>query len=309
MIRAGGAGRARSAWSPAAVPATSRCTAASSASACSTPPAPVRCSPRRCRTRSCAATPGRRRRRRRPAHREELHRRRAQLPDGRRAGRRRGHRGRVASSSTTTSPCRTASTPRAAAAPAPRCSSRRSPARWPRAAARWPRSPTWPARSTSGPRSFGVALTACTTPGAGHAGLRPARRRDRARRRHPRRARPRRGADAAPAAEIVDVMVETRSTTTCRRPGDARCWCCQRPGRHPADRAVRASSTRSPAARAATGSTIARSLVGNYITSLEMAGASITVLRAHAELTALWDAPVETAGAALGRLSGMDAVR
>ena len=37
---------------------------------------------------------GRQRRRRRAAHRQELHRRRAQLPDGGRAGRRRGHRGR-----------------------------------------------------------------------------------------------------------------------------------------------------------------------------------------------------------------------
>ena len=37
-----------------------------------------------------------------------------------------------------------------------------------------------------------------------------------------------------------------------------------------------------------------RSLVGNYITSLEMAGASITILALDEELTALWDAPVHT---------------
>jgi dihydroxyacetone kinase-like protein len=37
-----------------------------------------------------------------------------------------------------------------------------------------------------------------------------------------------------------------------------------------------------------------RSLVGNYITSLEMAGASITLLTLDDELTALWDAPVHT---------------
>jgi dihydroxyacetone kinase-like protein len=41
--------------------------------------------------------------------------------------------------------------------------------------------------------------------------------------------------------------------------------------------------------------TIARSLVGSYITSLEMAGASITLLVLDDELTALWDAPVKTA--------------
>ncbi|WP_152353773.1 dihydroxyacetone kinase subunit DhaK [Brachybacterium subflavum] len=39
---------------------------------------------------------------------------------------------------------------------------------------------------------------------------------------------------------------------------------------------------------------VARDLVGNYITSLDMAGASITLLRLDEELTALWDAPVST---------------
>jgi len=42
------------------------------------------------------------------------------------------------------------------------------------------------------------------------------------------------------------------------------------------------------------GVTIARSLVGNYITSLEMAGCSLTLLRADEELLRLWDAPVHT---------------
>jgi dihydroxyacetone kinase-like protein len=45
---------------------------------------------------------------------------------------------------------------------------------------------------------------------------------------------------------------------------------------------------------AARGVTIARSLVGNYITSLEMAGFSITLLRLDDELTKYWDAPVNT---------------
>jgi dihydroxyacetone kinase-like protein len=39
---------------------------------------------------------------------------------------------------------------------------------------------------------------------------------------------------------------------------------------------------------------IARSLVGNYITSLDMAGCSITLLRLDEELEALWDAPVHS---------------
>ena len=44
------------------------------------------------------------------------------------------------------------------------------------------------------------------------------------------------------------------------------------------------------------GVTIARNLVGNYITSLDMAGCSVTVLKADDELLGLWDAPVNTAG-------------
>jgi dihydroxyacetone kinase-like protein len=39
----------------------------------------------------------------------------------------------------------------------------------------------------------------------------------------------------------------------------------------------------------------ARRLVGSYITSLEMAGASLTLLELDDELTTLWDAPVHTA--------------
>lgn len=41
--------------------------------------------------------------------------------------------------------------------------------------------------------------------------------------------------------------------------------------------------------------TIARSLIGSYITSLEMAGCSITLLRLDDEMTRYWDAPVHTA--------------
>jgi phosphoenolpyruvate---glycerone phosphotransferase subunit DhaK len=44
------------------------------------------------------------------------------------------------------------------------------------------------------------------------------------------------------------------------------------------------------------GITVARNLVGNYITSLEMAGCSVTVLQADEELVRLWDSPVNTAG-------------
>jgi dihydroxyacetone kinase-like protein len=45
----------------------------------------------------------------------------------------------------------------------------------------------------------------------------------------------------------------------------------------------------------ADGHRIARSLVGNYVTSLEMAGCSLTLARLDDELIRLWDAPVHTA--------------
>jgi dihydroxyacetone kinase-like protein len=41
---------------------------------------------------------------------------------------------------------------------------------------------------------------------------------------------------------------------------------------------------------------ITRNLIGAYITSLEMAGVSITLLKLDDELTRLWDAPVQTPG-------------
>lgn len=44
------------------------------------------------------------------------------------------------------------------------------------------------------------------------------------------------------------------------------------------------------------GITITRNLIGPYITSLEMQGASITLLKLDDEMTKLWDAPVKTAG-------------
>ncbi len=51
----------------------------------------------------------------------------------------------------------------------------------------------------------------------------------------------------------------------------------------------------------ARGITIARKLVGNYITSLEMAGMSITLLRADNQMLDLWDAPVHTTALRWGR--------
>jgi phosphoenolpyruvate---glycerone phosphotransferase subunit DhaK len=49
------------------------------------------------------------------------------------------------------------------------------------------------------------------------------------------------------------------------------------------------------------GARVARSLVGNYITSLEMQGFSVTVGRLSDTLTRLWDAPVDTPALRWGR--------
>ncbi|MEU7832998.1 dihydroxyacetone kinase subunit DhaK [Nonomuraea sp. NPDC049129] len=49
------------------------------------------------------------------------------------------------------------------------------------------------------------------------------------------------------------------------------------------------------------GARVARSLVGNYVTSLDMQGFSVTICRLDDTLTRLWDAPVETPGLRWGR--------
>jgi phosphoenolpyruvate---glycerone phosphotransferase subunit DhaK len=141
-------------------------------------------------------------------------------------------------------------------------------------------------------RSFGVALTSCATPSAGAptfeiggdemefgVGIHgePGRRREKLR----------------PAAEIVEEMAEAIL-------GDLQ------PGRGGTVLAFVNGLGGTPAielylvyAELAKqlekhGVQATRSLVGNYITSLEMAGISITLLELDDELTALWDAPVHT---------------
>ena len=49
------------------------------------------------------------------------------------------------------------------------------------------------------------------------------------------------------------------------------------------------------------GARITRNLVGNYITSLEMQGFSVTVCHLTDALTELWDAPVDTPALRWGR--------
>ncbi|MEV7282509.1 dihydroxyacetone kinase subunit DhaK [Streptomyces sp. NPDC093111] len=49
------------------------------------------------------------------------------------------------------------------------------------------------------------------------------------------------------------------------------------------------------------GVAVARTLVGNYVTSLDMAGCSVTLCEADDELVRLWDAPVQTTALRWGR--------
>ncbi|MER8001218.1 dihydroxyacetone kinase subunit DhaK [Streptomyces sp. NPDC095613] len=49
------------------------------------------------------------------------------------------------------------------------------------------------------------------------------------------------------------------------------------------------------------GVVVARTLVGNYVTSLDMAGCSVTLCQVDEELLRLWDAPVETPALRWGR--------
>jgi len=146
-------------------------------------------------------------------------------------------------------------------------------------------------------RSFGVALTACTTPAAGVPGFdlpddeielgvgihgEPGRTRGRMR----------------SAAEIADVMLAAIDDDMPLQ-GDLAVMVNGMGGTPLIELYVVFNEVRRIVE--AKGATIARSLVGNYITSLDMAGASVTVLRLTPDLTALWDAPVETPALRWGR--------
>ena len=142
-------------------------------------------------------------------------------------------------------------------------------------------------------RSFGIALSSCTPPASGQpifdlpdgemeVGIgihgEPGRRRE----------------PLASAHEIADILVEAVVSDLKPGEGTKALAFVNGMGGTPqlelyllygeVDRALRAAGVEP-----------VRNLVGNYITSLEMAGASLTLLELDDELTALWDAPVHTA--------------
>jgi len=142
-------------------------------------------------------------------------------------------------------------------------------------------------------RSFGVALSSCIPPGAGKVifelpegeiefgiGIHgePGRRR----------------AALGPASEVVDVMVEAVISDLKPKTGSNLLVFLNGMGGTPLLELYLLYGEVDAKLRKA-GLNPTRNLVGSYITSLEMAGASLTVLELDDELTKLWDAPVHTA--------------
>jgi dihydroxyacetone kinase-like protein len=142
-------------------------------------------------------------------------------------------------------------------------------------------------------RSFGVALSSCTPPAAGkpifdlpageiEIGIgihgEPGRRRE----------------GLGTAAQVADVMVEAVVSDLGAASGAQVLPFVNGMGGTPLLELYLLYGEIERGLRAA-GLEPVRSLVGPYITSLEMAGASLTLLELDDELAQLWDAPVHTA--------------
>ncbi|MEU4119386.1 dihydroxyacetone kinase subunit DhaK [Kitasatospora sp. NPDC028055] len=147
-------------------------------------------------------------------------------------------------------------------------------------------------RVNAASRSFAIALTAATVPAAGKPGFdlpedeievgvgihgEPGRRREKLR----------------PARELAAEVVETILADHHLTPGDEVIALLNGMGATPLLELYVVYGE--VAARLAEhGITVARSLVGNYVTSLDMAGFSLTLTKADPQLLDLWDAPVDT---------------
>jgi dihydroxyacetone kinase-like protein len=143
-------------------------------------------------------------------------------------------------------------------------------------------------------RSMGMALTSCTVPAAGHPTFdlpddeieigigihgEPGRRR----------------VPAAPAREVAEMLVEPILADLDFTGGDGVLAFVNGMGGTPLlELYVMYNEVATILAKS--GVTVVRSLVGPYITSLEMAGCSVTLLKLDDELLRLWDAPVRTPG-------------
>jgi dihydroxyacetone kinase-like protein len=141
-------------------------------------------------------------------------------------------------------------------------------------------------------RSFGTALTSCTTPAAGSPtfdlgedeielgiGI------------HGEPGRTRR--KLGPASELAEIAAKAILDDLPFDPGDRALVFVNGMGGTPLIELyiVFAEVARILEGR---GATVARSLVGSFVTSLDMAGYSLTLTKLDDELTRLWDAPVRT---------------
>lgn len=141
-------------------------------------------------------------------------------------------------------------------------------------------------------RSFAVALTPCTTPAAGRPGFDlPEDEMEVGAGIH---GEPGRGrVKVCPAVEIATSMVEAICSDMPPRPGEHAIVLLNGMGATPLIELYVLYGT--VAVRLAErGVTIARNLVGDYVTSLDMAGASLSVCYADDRMLSLWDAPVNT---------------
>ncbi|MBW6440175.1 dihydroxyacetone kinase subunit DhaK [Actinoplanes hulinensis] len=142
--------------------------------------------------------------------------------------------------------------------------------------------------------SFAYALTACTTPAAGRPGFdlpddeieagvgihgEPGRRREKLR----------------PARELVRSALDAILEAKPLNPGDRTLVLVNGLGATPLLEQYLVFGEVATVL-AERGVQISRRLVGNYVTSLDMAGLSITVTRLTDEMIRLWDAPVRTPG-------------
>jgi dihydroxyacetone kinase-like protein len=143
-------------------------------------------------------------------------------------------------------------------------------------------------------RSMGMALTSCTVPAAGRPTFdlgedeieigigihgEPGRRR----------------VPAVPAREVAEMLVEPILADLDFTSGDGVLAFVNGMGGTPLiELYVMYNEVATILAKA--GVTVVRSLVGPYITSLEMAGCSVTLLKLDDDLLRLWDAPVRTPG-------------
>jgi dihydroxyacetone kinase-like protein len=140
--------------------------------------------------------------------------------------------------------------------------------------------------------SFAVALTACTTPASGKPGFNLADDEievgvgihgEPGRSRQPMR----------PARDIAALIVDAVLAAKPVGPGEPLIVLVNGLGGTPLMELYVLFGEMSRRLEAA-GARVARCLVGDYVTSLDMAGAALTVCRADDELLRLWDAPVRT---------------